>query len=86
MSLAPTTSSDDRKDDGRRRSGEVEAYTVEQVAEMLHYVPIETVADLVGHASTAVTEKVYRHQPRPVITTGATTMNAIFSQKPAQSA
>jgi hypothetical protein len=25
-------------------------------------VPIETIADLVGHASTAVTETVYRHQ------------------------
>jgi hypothetical protein len=49
-------------------------------------VPVETVADLVGHGSTAVTEKVYRHQLRSVITTGATTMNAIFSQKPAQSA
>ena len=34
-------------------------------------VPIETIADLVGHASTAVTEKVYRHQLRPVITKGA---------------
>ena len=51
-----------------------------------HEVPVETIADLVGHASTAVTEKVYRHQLRSVITTGATTMNAIFSQKPAQSA
>ena len=51
-----------------------------------HDVPIETIADLVGHASTAVTEKVYRHQLRPVITKGATTMNAIFSQKAAQSA
>ena len=51
-----------------------------------HNVPIETIADLVGHASTAVTEKVDRHQLRPVITTGATTMNAIFSQKAATSA
>jgi integrase len=25
-------------------------------------VPIEIIADLVGHASTAVTEEVYRHQ------------------------
>jgi integrase len=25
-------------------------------------VPIETIADLAGHASTAVTEEVYRHQ------------------------
>ncbi|GAB3979234.1 site-specific integrase [Actinoallomurus acanthiterrae] len=43
-------------------------------------VPIETIADLVGHAGTAVTEKVYRHQLKPVITKGAETMNTIFSQ------
>jgi integrase len=38
-------------------------------------VPPETIADRVGHAGTAVTEKVYRHQLRPVITRGASTMN-----------
>jgi site-specific recombinase XerD len=43
-------------------------------------VPIETIADLVGHADTAVTEKVYRHQFRPVIKEGTETMNAIFGQ------
>jgi hypothetical protein len=32
-----------------------------------------------GHKTTVVTQKVYRHQLRPVITTGATTMNAIFT-------
>jgi integrase len=48
-------------------------------------VPIETIADLVGHAGTAVTEKVYRHQLKPVITEGAATMNTIFN-KQAQSA
>ena len=42
-------------------------------------VPIETIADLVGHASTAVTETVYRHQLKPVITRGAETMNTIFT-------
>ncbi|MGI8336744.1 tyrosine-type recombinase/integrase [Actinomadura scrupuli] len=41
-------------------------------------VPIETIADLCGHAGTAVTEQVYRHQLKPVITKGAETMNAIF--------
>ncbi|MEV5500544.1 site-specific integrase [Nonomuraea fuscirosea] len=41
-------------------------------------VPIETIADLVGHAGTSVTEAVYRHQLRPVITKGAQTMNTIF--------
>jgi site-specific recombinase XerD len=44
-------------------------------------VPIETIADLVGHASTAVTEEVYRHQLNPVITKGAETMNTIFNQQ-----
>jgi integrase len=43
-------------------------------------VPIEAIADLVGHVSTAVTEEVYRHQLKPVITRGAETMNAIFNQ------
>ncbi|TDC85489.1 site-specific integrase [Nonomuraea deserti] len=41
-------------------------------------VPIEIIADLVGHAGTSVTEAVYRHQLRPVITKGAQTMNTIF--------
>ncbi|WP_157253262.1 tyrosine-type recombinase/integrase [Nonomuraea typhae] len=41
-------------------------------------VPIETIADLVGHAGTSVTEAVYRHQLRPVITKGADAMNTIF--------
>jgi len=50
-------------------------------------VPIETIADLVGHASTAVTEEVYRHQLKPVITRGAETMNTIFTtQNPAPDA
>jgi integrase len=44
-------------------------------------VPIEIIADLVGHASTAVTEEVYRHQLKPVITKGAATMNALFNQQ-----
>jgi integrase len=43
-------------------------------------VPLETIADLVGHAGTAVTEKVYRHQLRPVITKGAETRNTVFGQ------
>ncbi|GAA0968860.1 hypothetical protein GCM10009555_014990 [Acrocarpospora macrocephala] len=43
-------------------------------------VPIETIADLVGHTDTRVTEQVYRHQLKPVITKGAETMNTIFSR------
>lgn len=42
--------------------------------------PIKTIGDLVGHAGTAVTEKVYRHQLKPVITNGAETMDTIFSR------
>ncbi|MEO3889111.1 site-specific integrase [Nonomuraea sp. B5E05] len=45
-------------------------------------VPIETIADLVGHAGTSVTEAVYRHQLKPVITKGAQTMNTVFGDKP----
>jgi len=32
-------------------------------------VPIETIADLVGRKGTTVTERVYRHQLKPVIST-----------------
>ncbi len=46
-------------------------------------VPIEVIADLVGHKNHTITGRVYRKQLKPVITTGATTMNAIFSTKPA---
>jgi integrase len=48
-------------------------------------VTIEEIADLVGHRTTVTTQKVYRHQLKPVISTGATAMNAIFNQtkKPA---
>jgi len=50
-------------------------------------VSIEEIADLVGHKTTVVTQKVYRHQLKPVITTGATMMNSILDrQKGAKSA
>ena len=39
-------------------------------------VPIEDIAHLVGHASTNVTEKVYRKELRPVLSRGATAMDA----------
>jgi hypothetical protein len=41
---------------------------------------IEEIADLVGHRTTVTTQKVYRHQLRPVISTGATAMNTIFNR------
>ncbi|WP_343948212.1 site-specific integrase [Nonomuraea longicatena] len=44
-------------------------------------VPIETIADLVGHAGTSVTASVYRHQLRPVISKGAQTMNTILGDR-----
>ena len=44
-------------------------------------VPIEKIADLVGHRTTIVTQTVYRHQLRPVIETGATAMNTILARK-----
>jgi integrase len=42
-------------------------------------MPIEQIARLVGHTSTAVTETVYRQQIRPVILEGAEAMDRIFS-------
>jgi len=39
---------------------------------------IEDIADLCGHAGTSVTEKVYRHQLRPVLLKGAVAMDKIF--------
>ena len=44
-------------------------------------VTIEQIADLVGHRTTIVTQKVYRRQLKPVISTGATAMNTIFGNK-----
>jgi integrase len=41
-------------------------------------VSIETIADLMGHAGTRVTEAVYRHQLRPVLLGGAVAMDQIF--------
>nr|WP_318842135.1 tyrosine-type recombinase/integrase [Streptomyces marincola] len=45
-----------------------------------HDVPVEEIARLVGHSSSETTEKVYRKQIRPVIQTGALTMNRIFQR------
>jgi integrase len=41
-------------------------------------VSTEEIARLVGHSSTRVTETVYRRELRPVITTGAEVMDAVF--------
>ncbi len=42
-------------------------------------IPVEQIAQLVGHSGTTVTELVYRHQLRPVIQTGATVMDRLFA-------
>ena len=44
-------------------------------------VPVEQIAQLVGHSGTNVTELVYRHQIRPVIQTGATVIDQLFGQR-----
>ena len=44
-------------------------------------VSIEDIADLCGHAGTSVTEKVYRHQLRPVLLKGAIAMDRIFGTR-----
>jgi len=41
-------------------------------------VAVEEIARLVGHASSEVSETVYRHQLRPVMTTGAEKMDALL--------
>jgi integrase len=43
-------------------------------------VSIEVIADLVGHASTVTTQRVYRKQLKPVIKAGATAMDLILGQ------
>jgi integrase len=42
-------------------------------------VAIEEIARLAGHSSSRTTELVYRKQLRPVLQTGATVMDGIFS-------
>jgi integrase len=41
---------------------------------------IEEISRLVGHSSSNVTETVYRHQIRPVITVGAEAMDKIIAR------
>jgi len=40
---------------------------------------IEDISRLVGHSSTLVTQTVYRHELRPVVTSGAEMMDRIFA-------
>ena len=41
-------------------------------------VAVEEIARLVGHVGSKVSESVYRHQSRPVMTTGAEKMDALL--------
>lgn len=41
-------------------------------------MPIEQIADLLGHRGSRVTEAVYRHQLQPVILNGAVVMDSLF--------
>jgi integrase len=43
-------------------------------------VPVEEIARLTGHSDSRTTETVYRHELRPVITTGATVMDQLLSR------
>ena len=45
-------------------------------------MPLEQIARLLGHNGTAVTERVYRHQLRPILEEGAAAMDAIFPERP----
>ena len=45
-------------------------------------VRIEDISRLVGHSGTAVTERVYRHELRPVLQEGAAAMDALFRERP----
>jgi len=44
-------------------------------------VATEDISHLVGQSSTHATERVYRHELRPVLRTGAERMGRIFSQR-----
>jgi integrase len=46
-------------------------------------VRIEDISRPVGHSGTAITERVYRHELRPVLQEGAAAMDALFRERPA---
>ncbi|MGH3831039.1 MAG: tyrosine-type recombinase/integrase [Pseudonocardiaceae bacterium] len=45
-----------------------------------HGVTVESISQLVGHAGTTVTETVYRHELRPVLTDGAEVIGRVFAR------
>ncbi|WP_030812415.1 site-specific integrase [Streptomyces sp. NRRL S-337] len=48
-----------------------------------HGIPLDRIAQLVGHSSSRTTETVYRKQIRPVIMAGAEAMDEIFQEEAA---
>jgi integrase len=43
-------------------------------------VPVEEIAPLVGHANSRTTETVYRHQLKPIMTSGAEAMDRLLAR------
>ena len=43
-------------------------------------MPIDEISHLVGHANTRITELVYRKELRPMLTRGASAMDALFGE------
>jgi integrase len=72
-----------RRDSVTKKAGRGENWTPREFRHSFVSImsdTIEEIADLVGHRTTVTTQKVYRHQLRPVISTGATAMNTIFNR------
>jgi integrase len=70
-----------------RRAGLAERWTPRELRHTFvsllsnNGMAIEEIIRLVGHSSSNVTETVYRHQIRPVITIGAEAMDKIFANE-----
>src|SRR6516225_1196670 len=70
-----------------RRAGLAEEWTPRELRHTFvsllsdNGMAIEEISRLVGHSSSNVTETVYRHQIRPVITIGAEAMDKIFASE-----
>jgi hypothetical protein len=45
-------------------------------------VRTEDISRLVGHSGTAVAERIYRHELRPVLQEGAATTDSLFRERP----
>lgn len=43
-------------------------------------VPLEPIADVVGHDNTRMTGTVYRYDVRPTVSAGAVAMGALFAE------